>query len=104
VIGGGIVAYLLWGEAQQLKAKATALAEIKQLSMEKEVDLKESQRQLDEARANLSRWQVDLNHAQANILSEVSKAKLLQGALKSALRLASFGTRIDLSLPPDARI
>ena len=64
VIGGGIVAYLLWDEAQQL-----------------------------------DRREVALKHAQANILGERSGTKLLQSELNSALRLASLGTSLDLSLP-----
>src|SRR5262249_60784261 len=45
--------------------------------------------------------QVQLDHAQANILAEVSTAKLSHNDLDSALRLASSGTRIDLALPAD---
>jgi predicted oxidoreductase (fatty acid repression mutant protein) len=39
--------------------------------------------------------------AQANILGELSRTKLLRGEIDSALRLASRGTRIDLALPSD---
>ena len=46
--------------------------------------------------------QVDLDHAQANILGQLSGTKLLRGEIDSALRLASQGTRIDLGLPSDA--
>jgi hypothetical protein len=42
-----------------------------------------------------------LDHAKANVLAELSAAKLLRGELDSALRLASHGTRIDLALPSD---
>ena len=38
----------------------------------------------------------------ANILAELSGAKLLRGELDSALRLALRGTRVDLALPSDA--
>src|SRR5262249_4798696 len=42
-----------------------------------------------------------LAHAQANILGELSGAKLLQEDIDSALRLATHGTRIDLAMPSD---
>jgi len=88
LIGGGIIAYLQWDKAHELAAKEVALAE--------------SRKQLDAARANLDRRQVDLNHAQANILAELSGTKLLQGEFDSALRLAVHGTHMDLTLPSDA--
>ena len=50
---------------------------------------------------SLNRRQVELDHAQANILAELSAAKLLRSEFDSALRLASRGTRIDLALPAD---
>ncbi len=43
-----------------------------------------------------------LEHAQANILAELSRTKLLLTEHDSALRLAARGTRIDLALPRDA--
>jgi WD40 repeat protein len=43
-----------------------------------------------------------LEHAQANILAELSGTKLLRIERESALRFAAHGTRIDLALPPDA--
>jgi dipeptidyl aminopeptidase/acylaminoacyl peptidase len=90
---------LQWDKARQLAGREVALAE--------------SRRQLDEARASVSaeqasnsalneslnRRQLDLDHAQANILAELSGTKLLSGELDSALRLALHGTRIDLALP-----
>src|SRR6516162_6501064 len=42
---------------------------------------------------SLNSRQVALNHAQANILAELSGTKLLRGEIDSALRLASSGTR-----------
>src|SRR5262245_37347943 len=101
LIAGATVGYLQWDKAQQLARQEVALAE--------------SRQQLDEARANVSaeqasnaalndslnRRQVDLNHAQANILAELSAAKLSRSDFDSALRLASRGTRIDLALPAD---
>jgi Tol biopolymer transport system component len=50
----------------------------------------------------LAAKQVELDHAQANLLGELSEAKRLAGELDTALRLAASGTRIDLALPPDA--
>jgi hypothetical protein len=92
---------LQWDKARQLARQEVALAE--------------SRQQLDEARANVSAEQasnaalkeslnsrqVEIDHAQANILAEISAAKLSRGELYSAIRLASRGTRIDLALPAD---
>jgi hypothetical protein len=74
LIAGGIVGWLQADEAQKLAA------------------LNES----------LNRRQVALDHAQANILAELSAAKLSRREFDSALRLALRGTRIDLALPSDA--
>src|SRR4029077_21239599 len=71
LIAGGIVGWLQWDKARQLATKEAALTE--------------SKRQLD--------------HAQANILAELSAIQLLRGDLDSALRAASQGTNIDLALP-----
>ena len=51
---------------------------------------------------SLDRRQVALDHAQANILADLSETKLLRDEFDSALRLALRGTRIDLALPSDA--
>jgi hypothetical protein len=64
LIGGGIVGWLQVDKAQKLGA------------------LNES----------LNRRHIELDHAQANILAEVSTAKLSHNDLDSALRLASSGT------------
>jgi dipeptidyl aminopeptidase/acylaminoacyl peptidase len=53
--------------------------------------------QWDKAR-QLATKEVDLDHARANILSELSETKRLRGEFDSALRLASSGTRIDIDL------
>src|SRR5262245_11545131 len=101
LIAGATVGYLQWDKARQLARQEAALAE--------------SRQQLDEARANVSaeqasnaalqeslnRRQVELARAQANILAELSAAKLSRSDFDSALRLASRGTRIDLALPTD---
>ena len=54
--------------------------------------------QWDKAR-QLARQEIATTHAQANILAELSGAKLLRGEFDSALRLASRGTIIDRALP-----
>src|SRR5262245_13182385 len=64
LVGGGIVGWLQVDKAQKLAA------------------LNDS----------LNRRQVALDHAQANILGELSATKLLHGEFDSALRLASRGT------------
>src|SRR5215510_4634370 len=56
--------------------------------------------QWDKAR-QLARQEVALAHAQANILAELSAAKLARSDFDSALRLAACGARIDLALPAD---
>jgi WD40 repeat protein len=71
LLAGGIVGWLQWDKARQLGTKEAALAE--------------SKRQLD--------------HAQANILAELSAVQLLRGELDGALRTAARGTNIDLALP-----
>src|SRR5262249_39214600 len=100
LIAGGIVGWLQWDKARQLAVQEVALAE--------------SRRQLDEAQAtvsaeqtrnaalndSLNRRQIALDHAQANILAELSAAELSRN-VDSALRLASRGTRIDLALATD---
>src|SRR5262249_54671741 len=82
LIAGATVGYLQWDKAQQLARKEVALAESKQ-------QLAASTQKLAEARANVSaeqasnatlkesldRRQVELAHAQANILAELSAAK-----------------------------
>jgi dipeptidyl aminopeptidase/acylaminoacyl peptidase len=73
LIGGGIVGWLQADKAQKLAA------------------LNES----------LNRRQVALDHAQANILAELSASKLSRSDFDSALRLAARGARIDLALPAD---
>jgi len=102
LIAGATVGYLQADKAKQLATKEGALTE--------------STQQLDEARArvsteqasnaaltdSLNRRQIELDHTQANILGELSGARLLRGELDSALRFAAHGTRIDLALPSDA--
>jgi WD40 repeat protein len=71
LIAGGLVGWLQWDKARQLANKEVALAESKQ----------------------------QLDHAQANVLAELSAIQLLRGDLDGALRAASRGTNIDLALP-----
>jgi hypothetical protein len=88
LIAGLTVAYLQWDEARLLAAKEATLA---------------AERAKNAAFAgSLNRRQVDLDHAQASILGELSESRLQRGELDSALRLAARGARIDLALPPDA--
>jgi hypothetical protein len=62
----------------------------------------EEQRRIADEQRKLAEEQRDaLAHAQANILAELSAAKVSRSDLDSALRLASRGTRIDLALPAD---
>jgi WD40 repeat protein/energy-coupling factor transporter ATP-binding protein EcfA2 len=78
VIAAGIVAILQAREGRQLAMEQASNAVLK---------------------SSLDRRQLELDHARANILAELSGTKLLRGDPNSALRLASRGTRIDLALP-----
>jgi hypothetical protein len=49
----------------------------------------------------LARQEAAITHSRANVLAELSTTKLLRGEFDSALRLASQGTRIDLTLPAE---
>src|SRR5262249_18152095 len=51
---------------------------------------------------SLNKRQVELDHAQANLLAGLSETKLLRKEFDGALRLASHGTRVDFALPSDA--
>ena len=72
------------------------------LQLTKEAALAESRQQLAALKVSLDRREIALSHAQANILGQLARTKLLRGELNSALRVASHGTRLDLSLPPQA--
>jgi len=121
LIAGGIVGWLQWDKAQQLTRQEVALSESRQqldearanVSAEqasnaalneklnrRQIELDHAQANLEDARANIQRQKIALAHAQANILAELSSAKL-SSSDDSALRLASRGTRIDLALPAD---
>jgi WD40 repeat protein len=80
LIAGATVGYLQWDKARQLARQELALAD---------------------ARFSLDRRKLELDHARASILAELSGAQLLRGKFDSALRLAPHGTRIDLALPSD---
>jgi len=103
------------------KEKALTVAELQLTAIRQQVAAEEkaltaAELLLDETRASVSmerannaaltdslnKRQLEIDHAQANLLGELSGAKRLAGELDSALRLASSGTRIDLALPPGA--
>ena len=83
-----IAGAVVWILTQQLATKGTALS-AEQASSAK-------------LKTSLDRREIELDHAQANILAELSGAKLSRGEFDSALRLASHGIRIDLALPSGA--
>jgi hypothetical protein len=93
LIAGATVAYLQWDKAQQLAMQQRRLDDA-QASVSTE---RASNAALTES---LNRQLVDLDHARANILSELSETRLLRGELDSAFKLASHGARIDLALAP----
>jgi Tol biopolymer transport system component len=102
LIAGATVAYLQWDKGQQLATKQEALAESERQLEKARADVSAEQASNSELQNSLNKRQLDLDHAQANLLGELSGVKRLAGELDSALRLASSGVRIDLALPPDA--
>ena len=88
LIAGATVGLLQWDKARQLARQ--------------EAKLSAEQGSNAALQDSLNRRQVELDHARANILAELSGTKLLRGEFDSALRLASRGTRVDLALPSDA--
>jgi Tol biopolymer transport system component len=102
LIAGATVGYLQRDKAKQLDAKEVALAESRQQLDKAQASVFAEQASNAALTNSLNRRQVDLDHAQANILGELSGTRLLRGEFDSALRLASHSTRIDLALPSDA--
>jgi energy-coupling factor transporter ATP-binding protein EcfA2 len=94
-LAAGIVGYLQFDKARQLATQEAALAGSR-------AELRAEQSSNADLKKSLDERQVDLAHAQASILAELSGAKVFGGELDSALRLASHGTRIDLELPAGA--
>jgi WD40 repeat protein len=101
--GGGIVAYLQWDKARQLAAKEAALTESKQQLSDAGVRVSAEQARNATLTDSLNKRQIDLDHAQANVLGQLSDVKLLRGEFDSALRFAAQGARIDLGLPSDIK-
>jgi WD40 repeat protein len=83
VIALGTIGYVQADRQKQLAKEELALA----VEREHSAALNES----------LNKRQVELDHAQANILAELSGTKLSRHELDAALRLASQGTRIDIT-------
>src|SRR5262249_2596949 len=61
--------------------------------------LTKQENKLAASQQELTRGQLELKHAQANIHAELSEAKLARGDIDSAIRFASSGARIDGELP-----
>src|SRR5262249_16362673 len=101
LVGSGIVAYLQWDKARQLATKEVALTESRQHLEKARADVAAEQASTPALNDSLNRRQIELDHAQANILAELSAAKLSRSDFDSALRLASRGTRIAPALPAD---
>ena len=101
LIAGGILGWLQWDKARQLARQEAALVESRQQFEEARATVYAEQASNAALQESLNRRQVELDHAQANILAELSAAKLSRSDFDSALRLASLGTRIDLALPAD---
>ena len=97
---GGIVGWLQADKAQQLTRQEAALVESRQQLDEARATVSAEQASNAALQESLNRRQVELDHAQANILAELSAARS-RSDFDSALRLASHGTRIDLALPAD---
>src|SRR5262249_17562242 len=101
LIAGGIVGWLQWDKGEQLAMKEVALTESRQQLDEAGATVSAEQASNAALQESLNRRKVELDHAQANILAELSAVKLSRSEFDSALRLASHGTRIDLALPAD---
>src|SRR5262249_31606734 len=101
LIAGATVGYLQWDKARQLAKQEVVLAESRQQLDEARTTVSAEQASNAALQESLNRRQIDLDHAQANILAELSAAKLTRNDFDSAIRLASHGTRIDLALPAD---
>jgi WD domain, G-beta repeat len=98
LIAAGLVGWLQSDKAARLEENA------QQLAM-KEVQLTNSRESLDalkeQANREIGEFLTSRDHVQANLLAELSAAKLSRSDFDGALRLASRGTRIDLVLPAD---
>jgi energy-coupling factor transporter ATP-binding protein EcfA2 len=92
LVAAGTIGYLQAERQRELATQQQALTESTRQLVAQQVDNTKLKQTLD-AR------QVELVHARANILSELSGVKFLGGEFDSALRLASHGTRVDLELP-----
>jgi hypothetical protein len=101
LIAGATVAFLQWDKGQQLATKERALAEAEHTLDETRASVSAERTNNATLRDSLNKRQLEIDHAQANLLAELSATKLLRGEFDSALRLASHGTRIDLALPLD---
>jgi WD40 repeat protein len=95
LIAAGAVGY----SQQQLAKKQEALAESERQVVKVQANISAEQASNAELRSRLDTRQVDLDHAQANLVGKLSETRRLAGELDSALRLASNGTRIALALP-----
>src|SRR5215831_966172 len=89
LIAGGIVGWLQWDKGQQLAMKEVALTESRQQLDEARATVSAEQASNAALQESLNRRKVELDHAQANILAELSASKLSRGDFDSALRLAA---------------
>src|SRR5262249_7613905 len=94
LIAGATVGYLQWDKARQLAAQEVALAESTQHLDEARANVSAGQASNAALKESLNRRQVELDHAQANILAELSGIALLRSQFDSALRLASHSPKM----------
>jgi WD40 repeat protein len=95
LIAAATVGYLQWDKARQLASNEIELDNARsRVSAEQASNIR--------LQDSLYRQQVDVDHAQANFLGQLSGTKLLSGELDSALRLAAYGARLDFALPAGA--
>jgi energy-coupling factor transporter ATP-binding protein EcfA2 len=101
LIAFAAVGFLQWDKARQLGTRERALAESRVQLSESQARVASEKASNDELTGRLDKRGLELEHARANILAELSATKLSRGEFDSSLRLALRGTRIDLELPWD---
>ena len=84
---------------EQLAAQESVLVRNKEQLAMQERTLAKNKEQLATQERELAASGQQLEHERANLLAELSGAKLSRNEFESALRLASHGARVDLKLP-----
>jgi WD40 repeat protein len=83
----------------QLDSQQEKLAEAERTLARSNARLAEQQTAASELQKSLDAEQIELRRQHARLLGELGLAKLYQGEIDSALRLAARGARVELELP-----